>query len=1046
MITRLVSWSLDNRFLVIALWLVVVVVGIRSMLDLPIDAVPDVTNVQVQVLTTAPALAPLEVERLVTFPVEAAMAGVPDLEEVRSVSKFGLSNVTVVFEEGTDIYRARQVVQERLTEAREAIPEGYGSPEMGPIATGLGEIYQFEVRGEPACPSSEDTPDCYSPMELRTILDWFVAYQLKSVPGVVEVNTFGGELQTYQVAPDPEALRAHGLSLPELFEVLEANNRNVGGAYLVRNREQVVIRGEGLVDSLRDIEEIVIRASAEGVPLYVHDVAQVGLAPMVRQGVVTRDGRGEAVVGIVMMLLGENSRVVVENVKEEVESLRGSLPPGVTIDEFYDRDDLISRTIRTVETNLVEGGILVVAVLLLMLGNVRGGLIVAAAIPLSMLVAFTGMVRAGVSGNLMSLGAIDFGLIVDGAVVMIENVFRLMSDKRSEGKPATEIVREATTEVARPVAFAVGIIIIVYVPILTLTGVEGKMFRPMALTVMFALAGSLILALTLIPVLASLLIRKPPRQHETWLVRRAKAAYEPLLDAALDHRMRTVALAAVLFAVGVGAAGTRGSEFIPRLDEGAIALQMWRLPSVSLDEAAEQTSRLERVLLREFPNEIETVISKTGRPEIATDPMGVEMSDVFVMLYEREDWSYDDKDELIEAMETVINREVPAAAFGFSQPIELRVSELISGVRSDIAIQVYGDDLDELARLGDEIARAVSGVDGADDVNVEQVSGLPVLTVDVDRGALARHGVSADDALAAVEALGGRDVGVVLEGERRFALQVRFPERVRNDEAAIAGIPVATRSGSLVPLGELVTMNTEPSAAQVSRERIQRRISVELNVRGRDIASVVEDARRVIASQVAIPPGYTLEWGGQFENLERASARLLIVVPVALLLIFVLLYGTFNAARPAILIFLNVPFAAVGGVLALTFRGLPFSISAGVGFIALFGIAVMNGVVLVTYIRKLEQEEGLTPLRAAREASLVRMRPVLMTALVAAIGFVPMAIATGSGAEVQRPLATVVIGGLVTATLLTLFVLPTIYGWFADPTDGRAREHGDVVV
>ena len=576
-----------------------------------------------------------------------------------------------------------------------------------------------------------------------------------------------------------------------------------------------------------------------------------------------------------------------------------------------------------------------------------------------------------------------------------------------------------------------GIIIIVYVPILTLTGVEGKMFRPMAVTVMFALAGSLVLALTLVPVLASLLIRKPPRHHETWFVRKAKAAYEPLLDLALRHRMRTVTLAAGLFAVGVVAAGTRGAEFIPKLDEGAIALEMRRLPSVSLDEAAEQTSRLERVLLREFPTEIETVLSKTGRPEIATDPMGVEMSDVFVMLRARDSWTYGDKDELIEAMETVINREVPAAGFGFSQPIELRVSELISGVRSDIAIQIYGDDLDELAHVGDEIARAVSAVDGADDVKVEQVLGLPVLTIRVDRGALARHGVSADEALAAVETLGGRNAGVVFEGERRFALQVRFPDRVRNDEDAIARIPVATRSGSMIPLGELVTMSVAPSAAQVSRERIQRRISVELNVRGRDIASVVEDARQAIADQVVLPPGYTLEWGGQFENMERASARLTIVVPVALLLIFVLLYGTFNAGRPAALIFLNVPFAAVGGVLALTVRGLPFSISAGVGFIALFGIAVMNGVVLVTYIRKLEQEEGLTPIRAAREASLVRMRPVLTTALVAAIGFVPMAIATGAGAEVQRPLATVVIGGLVTATLLTLFVLPTIYGWFA---------------
>ncbi|MGE0160840.1 MAG: efflux RND transporter permease subunit [Gemmatimonadales bacterium] len=1037
MAARLVSWSLENRFLVITLAVVLVVLGVRDMLELPIDAVPDVTNVQVQVLTTAPALAPLEVERLITFPVEAAMAGVPGLEEVRSVSKFGLSVVTVVFEEGTDIYRARQVVQERLTEAREAIPADYGSPEMGPIATGLGEILQFEVKGEPSCPTSLDTEHCYSPMELRTILDWFVAYQLKSVPGVVEINTFGGELQTYQVAPDPDALRAHGVPLIELFDALEENNRNAGGAYLVRNREQVVIRGEGLVASLGDIEHIVLRTH-DGVPLLVRDVAEVGLAPMVRQGVVTRDGRGEAVVGIVMMLMGENSRVVVDAAKEKLEEISASLPPGVSVDVFYDREELVDRTIRTVETNLVEGGILVVAVLLLMLGNLRGGLIVASAIPLSMLFAFIGMVRAGVSGNLMSLGAIDFGLIVDGSVVMVENVFRLMSEKRSEGKDTREIVREATTEMARPVAFAVGIIIIVYVPILTLSGVEGKMFRPMALTVMFALFGSLILALTLIPVLVSLLVRSAPKHHETWLVRSFKRAYEPALDLALRHRLRTVMLAGVLFAVGVGAAATRGAEFIPRLDEGAIALQVWRLPSVSVDEAARQSGTLEDALLREFPQEIRTVVSKTGRPEIATDPMGVEMSDVFVMLTEREAWRFDDKEELIEAMEEVLQRDVVGAALGFSQPIELRVSELISGVRSDIAIQVYGADLDVLAGIADSIAGVVSAVPGADDVKVEQVRGLPVLTARVDRAAMARYGVNADDVLAAIEALGGRDVGVVLEGERRFALQVRFPQRVRDSEAAIASLPVATAGGRLVPLGELVTFETAPQAAQVSRERIQRRVSVELNVRGRDIASVVQDARLAIDDQVSIPPGYTLEWGGQFENLERASGRLLIVVPVALLLIFVLLYGTFGAARPAVLIFLNVPFAAVGGVLALTLRGMPLSISAAIGFIALFGVAVLNGVVLVSYIRKLELAGGGNPLEAAREAALVRMRPVLTTALVAALGFAPMALATGSGAEVQRPLATVVIGGLVTATLLTLFVLPTIYTWFSTPRGGAS--------
>jgi cobalt-zinc-cadmium resistance protein CzcA len=1030
MIHRIVEWSLRNRFTVIIGTVLLVGVGVEHMLRLPIDAQPDVTNVQVQVLTKAPALAPLEVERLVTFPVESAMAGLPALEEVRSVSKFGLSAVTIVFHEGTDIYRARQLVQERLVEVRERIPEGYGSPEMGPIATGLGEIYQFEVKGEPVCPSGEDREDCYSPMELRTTLDWFIGYQLKSVPGVVEINTFGGELKTYEVRPDPAALRAHDLSLTALFEALERNNRNVGGAYLERNREQVVIRGEGLLSGLEDIRDVLIRTADDGTPLYVRNVAEVALAPMVRQGVVTRDGRGEAVVGVVMMLMGENSREVVDRVKEKIADVQKSLPAGVTINTFYDRTDLVRRTIDTVEKNLVEGGLLVIAVLFLMLGSLRGGLIVASAIPLSMLVAFIGMVRSGLSGNLMSLGAIDFGLIVDGSVVMIENVFRLMSDRREAGHPPREIIREASVEVARPVAFAVGIILIVYLPVLTLTGVEGKMFKPMALTVMFALAGSLILSLTVVPVLASIFLTKPPKTHETWLVRAFLRAYEPALDWAMRRRAAVVGIAAAVFAASAGVATLLGGEFIPKLDEGSIALQVWRLPSVSIDEAARQSGVLERVLLQKFPKEVMTVVSKTGRPEIATDPMGVEMSDVFVMLRPHEEWRFESKAELIEAMEREIARTVSGIAVGFSQPIELRVSELISGVRSDVAIKVFGEDLDQLSRVAHDIARSVQGVTGADDVKIEQTTGLPILTAAVDRRAAARHGASGDEILAAVEAMGGKDVGVILEGEKRFALRVRLPPEIRNDADAIARVPIAAGDGRLVPLGEVTRIGVEPAPAQVSRERIQRRIGIELNVRGRDLASFVEEAKGVIATNVKLPPGYTIEWGGQFQNLERASSKLAVVVPLALFLIFVLLYGTFGAARPALLIFLNVPIAATGGVLALAVRGMPFSISAGVGFIALFGVAVMNGVVLVNYIRRLEREEELDCDEAARQGALTRMRPVLMTALVASLGFFPMAFGSGAGAEVQRPLATVVIGGLVTSTLLTLLVIPAIYKWF----------------
>ncbi len=1018
MLSHLVDWSLRNKFLVLVLTALVVAAGIASMLRLPIDAVPDVTNVQVQILTTAPALAPLEVERFITFSVEAAMAGLPDLEEIRSVSKFGLSAVTVVFEEGTDIYRARQLVQERLPEVRESIPEGYGDPEMGPISTGLGEIYQFEVRG---------TDD--SPMELRSILDWYVAYQLKSVPGVVEINTFGGELKTYEIRPRPEALIAYGISLPQIYEALEKNNRNAGGAYLIRHREQTIIRGAGLVESLGDIGRIVLDVDGDGTPIYVRNVADLAYAPMVRQGVVTRDGRGEAVIGIVMMLMGENSREVSARVDAKIAEIRKTLPEGVTIETFYDRTELVRRTINTVRTNLLEGGLLVVAVLLLMLGSLRGGLIVALAIPLSMLCAFIGMLYAGVSGNLMSLGAIDFGLFVDGSVVLVENVFRMMAQRR-EGSTSEHTIREAAREVARPIGFAVGIIMIVYLPILTLRGIEGKMFRPMALTVVFALAGSLLLALTVIPVLSALFIKRPPKHHETWLVRWLRRGYEPALAFAVGHRAITVGTATLLFVLGAAIAPFLGGEFVPKLDEGAIALQVWRLPSVAVEEAAKQSTNLEEILRREFP-EIATIVTKTGRPEIATDPMGVEMSDVFVMLNPPSKWRHASKEELVEDMAEVIQEHVPGIAVGFSQPIELRVSELISGVRSDVAVMLFGEDLEVLRVTAEDIARVVSRVDGAVDVKLEQTTGLPILTAKVDREAIARYGINADDVLATIEALGGRQVGLVLEGQKRFPIQVRFPLHVRSDVAAIRALPVAAAGGQTVPLDQVAEIDVEPAPAQISRERIQRRITVETNVRGRDIASFVGEAQSAIEAHVKVPPGYWLEWGGQFQNLQEASRRLSLVVPLALLLIFVLLYGAFGSARPAVLIFLNVPFAAVGGVFSLLLRGMPFSISAGVGFIALFGVAVMNGVVLLSYVRKLEEEELLSPIEAAVQGAKVRMRPVLMTALVAALGFVPMALSTGAGAEVQRPLATVVIGGLVTSTLLTLFVLPTIYGWFA---------------
>ena len=1017
MIRRLVDASLDNRFLVLVLWLLVVAAGVGSLRTLPIDAVPDVTNVQVQVLTNSPGLAPEEVERFITFPVESAMSGLPALEEVRSVSKFGLSAVTVVFEEGTDIYWARQLVAERLVDAREQIPDGYGEPELGPISSGLGEVYQFEVRGEG-----------YTPMQLRTILDWQINYQLRSVPGVVEVNAFGGELETYQVTIDPDRLVAYGLPLARVFAAVEENNRNVGGGYIEHAGEQYLIRGEGLIRNLDDLGRVVVGHDESGTPVTVAQLGKVELAPLIRQGAVTRDGDREAVVGIVMMLLGANSRTVSRDVHERILRIQRTLPPGVTIDTFYDRTELVDRTVRTVAKNLLEGGALVILVLLLLLGNLRGGLIVASAIPLSMLVAFTAMRYAGVSGNLMSLGAIDFGLIVDGSVVLIENVVRYLHEHRRDQRPHLEKVRAACHEVARPVVFAVGIIAIVYLPILALRGIEGKMFKPMALTVVFALLGSLVCALTLMPVLASLLL-KDVHEREPLLFRLAKRAYAPLLERTLAHPRATGATAVALFLASLAAAPFLGAEFIPRLDEGAIAMQIWRVPSISLEQSNRISLAAERVV-KGFP-EVKTVVSRTGRPEIATDPMGVEISDTYVMLHPPETWRFDTKEALLAAIDEALQAQVPGVMFSYSQPIELRVAELISGVRSDIGVKIFGDDIDEMKRVADQVVRAISAVPGIEEAKAEQTVGLPYLRVQLDRDAIARLGIDGQQVLDAIETIGGRPLGTVVEGQQRFLVQARFGGGTRETLHGLGDLPVAGPEAGpegkpvLIPLGQLVTMELETGPAQISRERISRRITVEANVRGRDLASTVADAQAAVDRAVTLPPGWSVEWGGQFENLETAMSRLQVLVPLALLLIFVLLYTTFHSVELAALIFLNVPLAVSGGVAALALRGYPFSISAGVGFVALFGVAVLDGVVLVSYVVQ-RWQAGLRGPDAAREAAHTRLRPVLMTALVAALGFVPMALATSAGAEIQRPLATVVIGGLVTSTLLTLLVLPTL--------------------
>ena len=1015
---KIVEFSLKYRFLIIVMTFLVIGAGVYSIGRLPIDAVPDVTPNQVLIITRAPGLGPVEVERFVTFPVETAMSGLPGVESIRSTSRFGLSVVYMYFEEGLDLYFVRRLVMERLPQAREMIPAGFGTPEMGPISSGLGEIYQFEVRGEG-----------YSAMDLRSILDWDIAFKLRSVPGVVEVNTFGGMLKTYEIQLDANKLVSYNLSLAQVIEAVEQNNSATGGAYIESNGEQQVIRGEGLVENLSDIGNIVVAATQEGVPIYIKSLGDVKFAARVRQGAVTRDGRGEIVTGVVMMLVGENSRLVAQRVKEAIGKIKPSLPKGVTIDSYYDRTDLVKKTIGTVSKNLIEGGILVVVVLLLVLGNLRGGLIVASAIPLAMLAALTGMLYAGISGNLMSLGAIDFGLIVDGSVVMIENIVRKLSESKKEGRTDTaHIILEAGREVARPVFFAVLIIMIVYLPILTLRGVEGKMFRPMAITVIFALAAALVLSLTLMPVLASFLFKRGVSEKETWLIRQAHRMYLPLVRKASGRPIVVVAISAGVFAFSVLIASRMGAEFVPRLDEGVLAVQAWRLPSVSLSQSVENTTLIEKVLKR-FP-EVTTVVSRTGQAEIPTDPMGVEISDIYVMLKPQEQWtSAANRDELIEKVNQALERSVPGTVFSYSQPIELRMQELIAGVRSDIAVSLYGEDLEVLKEKADDIVRAVSEVAGAADTKAEQIAGLPYMRVRVNREAIARYGINASQVLDTVSALGGKVVGQVLEGQRRFDIQVRFQESDRRNADRIRDIKIADRQGRSIPLSQLALISVEQGPAQISRENIQRRISVETNVRGRDIASFVADAQAAVAKKVALPPGYVITWGGQFKNLQDASSRLALVVPLALFLIFVLLYTMFNSAAMAFLIFINVPMAATGGVLALYLRGLPFSISAAIGFIALFGVAVLNGVVLVTYINQM-REAGMAPREAAAHGAEIRLRPVLMTALVASLGFIPMAMSHGAGAEVQRPLATVVIGGLITSTLLTLLVLPAIYPWF----------------
>jgi cobalt-zinc-cadmium resistance protein CzcA len=969
------------------------------------------------------------------------MNGLPDVTEVRSLTRFGLSAVTIVFEEGADIYLSRQLVAERLSTARAAIPEELGNPTMGPISTGLGEIYHFEVKGDPMCEEAENTDACYTPMELRSILDWYIAYQLRPVEGVVEVNSMGGFLKTWQVTIDPQRLRAFGLSLNEVYESLEANNASAGGGYIAQAGEQRIIRGEGLIRSLDELSNTRITTQDNGTPVFVKDIGEVEFAPVVRQGAVSRDGRGEAVTGIVMMLLGENSRAVTERVKSRIDELEAGLPEGVTIEPFYDRSKLIDRAVNTVATNLIEGGTLVIVVLLLMLGNLRGGLIVASIIPLSLLITFIVMNGFGVSGNLMSLGALDFGLIIDGAIVITENITLQLSQTGATGDKVSGVIREASKSVMRPVIFGTAIIMIVYVPIFALEGTEGKMFRPMAIAVLAALFAALILAITYIPALSTLVFRKGVSEKEPWLSRNIRKAYDPLIEFTMRRRAIPIATAVVLLAGGAFLATTRGAEFIPQLDEGALAIQSIRPPSASLEQTLKSNQQMEKVILEEFPDEVRTVVSKSGRPEIATDPMGIEISDVYVMLNPREEWTrVSTQAELVDEMQHVLFDRVPGQNYSFSQPIELRTNELISGVRSDVAINIYGPDLDTLESVGDDVQDALHQIDGATGINMDRLAGLPTLSIDIDRQRAARYGLNAADVLDVVAAIGGRRVGTAFEGQERYAFQVRLNEASRSNIQQIRNLFVTSPTGESVPLSEVATVTEEEGPAVINRENAQRRLTVQVNVQNRDLAGFVAEARETIDAEVDFPAGYFVTWGGQFENLERASSRLLIAVPAALILILILLLTTFGSLRPALIIYLNIPMAAVGGIAALYIRDMPFSISAAVGFIALSGIAVLNGVVLVSYIRDL-QAEGYSLFEASELGAKRRLRPVLMTALTDGLGFIPMALSTSAGAEVQRPLATVVIGGLVTATFLTLFVLPTVYSMLGG--DVKTDEEAD---
>ena len=1053
MIDGILSFAIRQRWLVMIGVLAMAAFGAWNFTRLPIDAVPDITNVQVQINSRAPGYSPLEVEQRITFPIETAMGGLPNLENTRSQSRYGLSQVTVIFKDGTDIYFARQLVNERIQQVRDQLPTGIETA-MGPVSTGLGEIYMFTVEAKPEARKTSGEP--YTPSDLRTIQDWIIRPQLRTVPGLSEVNTVGGFEKQFHVLPDPAQLMAYKLSFRDIMTALAANNANVGAGYIERNGEQYLVRAPGQVGNIDEIKEIVL-GSRNGVPVRVSDIADVREGTDLRTGAATLDGK-EVVLGTAMLLIGENSRTVAQRVSVKLKEIGRSLPEGVVAHTVYDRTRLVEATIATVEKNLFEGALLVVVVLFLTLGNFRAAIATACVIPLSMLFAITGMVENRVSANLMSLGAIDFGIIIDGAVIIVENCLRLLAAEQHrlgralDRKERFETILAGSREVIRPSLFGTFIIAVVYLPILTLTGVEGRMFTPMALTVLMVLTGASILSLTFVPAAVAVLVTGNVSERENFFMRGARRIYAPLLAASIRNRFGVAVIAALLVAVCGIAASRMGAEFIPSLDEGDVSFEAIRIPGTSLTQSVEMQAMVEK-RLGKIP-EVKEAFARTGTAEVATDPMPPSGSDGYVMLKPRKEWPDPDRPKAAVVSDVQHAAEdVPGNVYGFSQPIQQRMNETVAGIRSDVGVKVFGDDLDELIQSAARVQAILQKVPGAADVKTEQASGLPVLTVQLNRQALSRYGINVSDVQNLVEiAVGGKNAGRVFQGDRRFDIVVRLPEHLRSDIQAIRSLPVplppVENQGKAmpalwgnsplaqiryVPLSELAQIDLAPGPNLISRDDGKRRIVVTANVRGRDLSSFVADAQRQVADKVKLPAGYWIGWGGQFEQLVSATQRLTVVVPIALALIFLLLFISLGSMPDALLVFSGVPLALTGGVAALLLRGIPLSISAGIGFIALSGVAVLNGLVIITFIEKL-RSEGHALLDAVREGALTRLRPVLMTALVASLGFVPMAIATGAGAEVQRPLATVVIGGVISSTILTLLVLPALYVLFRRET------------